>query len=261
MADGLNNQGDKKNMIIVAPGSHPEADKVWEQTLNKKPNGARVLGNWQKIHLSKLFEPYYDMLVTYAAEIPFDIPKGVKRIAICWHSNFPWAAGITKWRRVNKTLAGYEVDYFVNEQHLIELIEEQGGRAFYLPRFVDTKALPKPKEEKTIPTLWYGNRWAEFGAQFAKYSRRKHAYWISGGFFGKGDKALYEVDRKDALRILNEAKYVWAIGVSQLEAKYLGAEIISYRDAPLPYYDQKTIVPYTKELLNEINLRRPGLGK
>lgn len=248
-------------MVIVAPGSHPRADKVWKETLNSKPNGARVLGNWQKIYLSKLFEPYYDMLVTYAADIPFDIPDGVNRIAVLWHQNFPWAAGISKWRKVNQMLTGYDVDYFANEPHLIELIKEQGGRAFLLPRFVDTKALPKPREEKTIPTLWYGNRWAEFAREFCEYCKLPHPYWISGGFFGKGEKALYEVDRKDALRILNMTKDVWAIGVSHLEARYLGARVHSYRDKESPFYDQNTIVPYTEELLKKINLRRPGLGE
>ena len=121
--------------------------------------------------------------------------------------------------------------------------------------------MPKIHKEKTIPTLWYGNRWAEFAREFCEYCKAPHPYWVSGGVFGKGEKALYEIDRKDALRILNDAKYVWAIGVSQLEAKYLGAKVIPYRDDKLPYYDEKTIVPYVRELLNEINLKRPGLGE
>ena len=252
-------------MKIIGVGSHPVADDFWKNVLGGKPNGARVLGANQEKFLAPIIEKYYDAAIFYAADLVSDemlkdIPKG-SRIFVAHHQNYPWAAGISKWRRVNKQLAEYEVDYFANEPHIIELIDEQGGRAFLLPRFIDVKALPKPKEEKTIPTLWYGNRWAEFGAQFAKYSQIKHPYWISGGFFGKGEKALYEISRKDALRILNDAKYVWAIGVSQLEAKYLGAKVIPYRDDLLPYYDQKTIVPYVKELLNEINLRRPGLGE
>lgn len=246
-------------MIIVAPGSHPQADTVWKELLKGKPNGARTLGSWQRFHLAKLFAPYYDMFVTYAADIPFEIPEGVKKIAVCWHQNYPYAAGISKWRKTNRMLAGYEVHYFVNEPHLIELIHEQGGRAFLLPRFVDTKSLPKPRKEKTIPTLWYGNRWAEFGREFCEYCKLPHPYWVSGGFFGKGEEALYEIDRRDALKILGMAKDVWAIGVSQLEAKYLGATVHSYRDKELPFYDQRTIVPYTQKLLEKINLRRPGL--
>lgn len=252
-------------MKIIGVGSHPVADEVWATTLQKKPNGARTLGRWQELYLTPIIEKYYDAAIFYAADLVSaemlkDIPEG-SRLFVAHHSNFPWASGISKWRKTNRMLAGYEVDYFVNEPHLIELIEEQGGRAFLLPRFISTGAMPKIHKEKTIPTLWYGNRWAEFAREFYEYCKLSHPYWISGGFFGKGGEALYEIDRRDALRILGMARDVWAIGVSQLEAKYLGARIHSYRDKELPFYDQRTIVPYTKKLLDEINLRRPGLGE
>ena len=244
-------------MIIIHPDNHEKAINFWKNTLGGKPNGARTLGAAQAKYLAPIFEPYYDMMITYASDIPVEIPHGVKKIAIMWHQNFPWSSGITVWRRTRWHYIRYDVDYFCNEPHIIELIREAGGSAFLLPRFIDTTTLPAPPATKIFPTLWFGNRWAEFGGEFEKYKmKNKHPYWLSHGVLGLGEKKLYEIDREDALQIVNEAKKVWAIGVSQLEAQYFGAEIVSYRGEILPFYDQETIQDYAGNLLQEIQDRR-----
>lgn len=249
-------------MNIIKPGNHPAADKFWETVLNKKPNGARTLGDAQAKWLAKCFEPYYDLLVTYASEYDFDIPEGTKRIAIMTHQNFPWVAGLRSWQKVNNKLQGYEVDYFINEQNLINLVKEAGGRAFYLPRFIDATKYPRFLHEKDIETLWFGNAWGEFQGEFAMYKNTvKNPVWITHGNFGAGDKTIRSLSRMETLAILARAKEVWAIGISQLEAQLYNCDIVSYRGPVLPYYDQKTIVPYTKELLNKIwSEKNPTLG-
>lgn len=242
-------------MYILGTKNHKKANAVWKELLNGKPNGARTLGAAIE-KLSDYFEPYYDMLITYASDIEFEMPKDVKKIAVIWHQNYPWASGITSWRKVNKKLKGYDVHYFCNEEHIIELIKESKGKAFYLPRFIDTKSIPIPKggyEIKYIPTLWFGNRWNEFGCEFENYKKNEKPYWISQGMFGKGDKEITELTREEALEVVASTRKVWAIGISQLEAKYLGAEIVSYRGEEHPYYDQNTIKKYLKELLSSIN--------
>lgn len=241
-------------MRLITPQNHRKANKVWRELLHSKPNGARTLGTAGAKYLSSVFEPYYDMFVTYAPDIEFPIPNDVKKIAVMWHQNFPWVAGITKWRMVNNFLGEYEVDYFCNENHIVELIQESGGNAYYLPRFIDTTTLPKPSEDKYIPNLWFGNRWAEFATEFERYKREvEKPYWISGGKFGKGEEVLYDINRRDSLEILNHTSKVWAIGISQLEARYFGADIVSYRDEPHKYYDQNTIVEYAERLLDYIH--------
>lgn len=240
-------------MNIISPGTHPVADKFWKEILHEKPNGARTLGAAQAKHLADLFEPYYDLMVCYASEYDFDIPKGTKRIAIMTHQNFPWTAGFKSWQRVNNKLKGYEVDYFMNEPKLIGLVREVGGRAFYLPRFIDTNEYPKIVGETQIPTLWFGNAWGEFQGEFEMYKQQKEPYWITQGRFGCGEEVIKDnLDRSTTLTILASAKKVWAIGICQLEARYYGAEVVSYRGELLPYYDEKTIRPYTKRLLKDV---------
>lgn len=241
-------------MITIHPNNHKRAIKVWLRLLGGKPNGARTLGSAINKYCAKCFEPYYDMLITYASDIAVDVPNGVKKIAIAWHQNYPWVNGLACWKKVNAIYSDYEVDYFCNEPRIIELIKEQGGNAYYLPRFIDTTTLPTPSKEKTIPTLWYGNRWAEFANEFAYYKQyAAEPLWISQGQLGLGDNKIRDISRSEALEILNQANVVWAIGVSQLEAKYLGAEVVSYRGDPHPFYTQETIVPYLEELLTNIN--------
>lgn len=244
----------RRKMYIVKPGKHPVADKIWKEQLGGSMNGARTLGTAQAKHLSKLFEQVgYDMLVTYASDMDFEIPGNVKRIAVMWHANYPWLAGVSLWRKVDAKLGKYQVDYFSNEPHLVELIKEQGGRAYYLPRFIDTKTLPIPKKDKSIPSLWLGNRWASFENQFQRYiSSNKTPCWISQGKFGVGKEEKYTINREDTLEILNDSKVVWAIGISQLEAMYLGCKVIPYRDGLLPFYDQNTIKVYLRALLQSI---------
>lgn len=246
-------------MIILDPSNHTEANKVWREVLGSRPNGARTLGEAASKYLSPIFERHYDMFVTYAADIKFEIPEGVERIAVMWHQNFPWASGIAVWRKVNSVLWKYDVDYFCNEKHIVKLIRENGGQAYYLPRFIDTATMVEPKKEKTIDTLWFGNRWDEFRKEFTQYYlTTKRPYWLSHNIFGLGDERLYDLgDRKDALRIVAEAKKVWAIGVSQLEAQYLGAEVISYRGDIAPFYDQNTITLYLEKLLQTVVQRPP----
>lgn len=244
-------------MYILDPSNHENANRIWREMLSSKPNGARTLGTAVSKYLAPAFEPYYDMLITYASDIPFDIPKDVRKIAVIWHQNFPWAAGISAWRKVNSILYWYDVDYFCNEKKIVQLIRESGGKAHFMPRFIDTTTLPKPKKEKTIDTLWFGNRWNEFRREFVQYQREvKTPYWLSHNIFGNGEEELYEVDRTDALKILNDAKTVWAIGISQLEAQYLGAEVHSYRGDVLPFYDQNTIKDYVARLLLSIRDQR-----
>lgn len=245
-------------MIILDPSNHETANKVWREKLNCKPNGARTLGAAASKYLSPIFEQDYDMFVTYAVDIPFDIPDGVKKIAVMWHQNYPWQSGIAVWRKANYTLRDYDVDYFCNEKQIVQLIREGGGSAYFLPRFIDTTVMPTPNKKKTIPNLWFGNRWNEFGGEFARYTMEvKPAYWLSHNIFGKDDKQIVELDGDDALTIVNEARDVWAIGISQLEAQYLGARVHSYRGEVLPFYDQNTIPLYLEKLLQTVVRKSP----
>lgn len=251
-------------MYIISPENHETANKVWRELLGSRPNGARTLGEASAKYLSDEMAKHYDMFVTYCVNFPFEIPDGVKRIAVMWHQNFPWVDGFKLWQTCNIKLAGYEVDYFVNEHKMVDLIREVGGRAYFLPRFIDTTTLPEPVEQKTIPVLWFGNKWGEFKGEFEEY---KNSYerpaWVTQGNYGIGDKVLREnISHEQALEIVARAKTVWAIGISQLEAKALGAEIISYRGQAIPLYTEKTAPLYLRRLLNEIwSERTPSSGK
>lgn len=249
-------------MIILSPGNHPTADKFWKDMLGSKPNGARTLGSAQAEHLAPIFAKYYDMMVCYASDFPFEIPAGVKRIAVMVHQNFPWVESFKVWQRTNIKFKGYEVDYFANEPKIIALIREGGGKCYYLPRFIDTALYPTFKVRKSIPELWFGNPWNEFKGEFEMYKATTCGKWICHGELGEGDKVIKKLDRYDTLLNVARAKKVWAIGVSQLEAQHYGCEVVSYRGPVLPFYDQKKIKPYTLNLLNEIwGSRGPGFGK
>jgi len=250
-------------MIVVSPNHHPQADKVWRELLESRPNGARTLGSAMAKYLAPVFEPYYDMLVTYASDYPFEIPEGVKRIAVMWHQNYPWTESFKVWQRVNCRLKKYEVDYFVNEEQLLKLINEFCDRAYYFPRFIDTKVYPKFKCTKNVPTLWFGNKWKEFSGEFEGYKAMvEHPWWICHGKLGYGEEEKKELTRRETLQFLARAQKVWSIGISQLEAQYYGAEVISYRGDVLPFYDEKTIVEEAKKLLGKIYPDRlPGLGE
>lgn len=238
-------------MIIIAPGSHPEADRFWKEKLGSKPNGARTLGGAIADNLSDIFEPHYDMLVTYASDYKFEIPDGVKKIAVIWHQNFPWVEGFKVWQRVNLKLQGYDVDYFVNESALLSLIKDVHKQAYYLPRFIDTTEYPKFNVEKEIKTLWFGNAWGEFRNEFDAYkSLAENPLWITHGKLGVGEKTIRGLSREETLEVLAKSQTVWAIGVSQLEAQYYGCNVASYRGEPLPFYDQNTIRDYLKDLLH-----------
>lgn len=250
-------------MAIISPKNHTEANKVWKEMLGSRPNGARTLGEAQAKYLSKEFAKYYDLLVTYCVNYPFEIPEGTKRIAVMWHQNYPWTEGFKQWQRVNIKLKDYQVDYFVNEHKMVNLIKDVNGNAFFLPRFIDTETLPKPLE-KTIDVLWYGNRWNEFQAEFNMFmSRASTPFWVSQGKFGKGDKVIKDnLTHEESLDILRRARIVWAIGISQLEAQALGAEVVSYRGPALPLYTEKTAPVYLRRLLDKIwSERDPSLRK
>lgn len=251
-------------MYIISPANHETANKVWREQLGSRPNGARTLGTSSAKYLADEMSKHYDMFITYCVNYPFEIPDGVKTIAVMWHQNFPWTEGFKQWQVVNLKLAGYEVDYFVNEHKMVDLIREGGGRAYYLPRFIDTNLLPEPAREKDIPTLWFGNTWGEFRSEFANYKATVDTpYWITQGRYGFGDEVIDDdISHEDALKIVARAKVVWAIGLSQMEARALGAEIISYRGAPHPFYTEKTAPVYLRRLLNEIwSERSPSSGK
>lgn len=243
-------------MIVVSPNHHPEADRVWREVLGGRVNGARVLGAAQAKYLAPLFDRY-DMLVTYASNISFDIPNNVKRIAVCWHQNWPKEEAFKTWQRVNVSLRDYEVDYFCNEHFIVDLIREGGGRAYYLPRFIDTTHYPKTNCTKTINTLWLGNRWRMFKGEYQLYCQSvEKPLCIDGGWLFNGEKKIRPVKREQVPLMLAKAKTVWAIGVSQLEAQFYGCEIVSYRGDVLPFYDENTIREYTKNLLDKIWTKR-----
>ena len=250
-------------MITVGPGTHPEADEFWKTKLGSKPNGARVLGGAMVRNLADIFENYYDMMVAYACDYPFEIPDGVKKIAVMWHQNYPFVTGFKVWQRVNIKLIDYDVDYYCNEPAILKLIKEGGGKAFYLPRFIDTRNYPVFNESKSVETLWFGNAWGEFQDEFDYYKRTvKKPYWITHGELGLGDKKIRDLNRYYTLQTVAKAKKVWAIGISQLEAQFYGADIVSYRDGILPFYDQNTIREYLIGLLDEIGAEKiPRLRK
>ena len=251
-------------MYILSTENHTQADKVWRELLGCRPNGARTLSQASVKYFAPLMEKHYDMFVTYCVNIPFEIPEGVKTIAVMWHQNFPWTEGFKQWQRANLMLRGYEVDYFCNEHKIVDLINEGGGRAYYLPRFIDTTLLPEPARKKDIPTLWFGNTWGEFRSEFANYKASTDTpYWITQGRYGFGDKTIDDnISHDDALKIVARAKVVWAIGLSQMEARALGADIVSYRGAPHPFYTEKTAPVYLRRLLDEIwSERDPSFGK
>jgi hypothetical protein len=215
-------------MEIVYPNHHPVADKVWREQLGSKPNGARTLGSAQAKYLAPIFEPYYDLMVCYASDYQFEIPEGTKRIAIMVHQNYPWAEAFKVWQRTNVRLLEYEVDYFANEQKIVDLINSGGGKCFYLPRFIDTKKYPKFNCTRIYDCLWFGNPWNEFKKEFDYYKDTTNGWWICHNQFGKKDKVIKDkLERTETLRLLAQAKEVWAIGVSQLEAQYYGCKIVS----------------------------------
>ena len=237
-------------MIILSPGHHPEADKFWKEKLGSKPNGARTLGGAIADNLADIFEPHYDMLITYASDFPFEIPEGVKKIAVIWHQNYPWTEGFKVWQRVNIKLKDYDVDYFFNEKKLAGLVKDVYSKVYYLPRFIDTKKYPKFDTFKAIDVLWFGNRWGEFRNEFEAYTKIiKDPRWISHGKYGIGEEDGKDIDRDTTLALLAKAKKVWAIGVCQLEAQLYGCEVFSYRGDVLPFYDQNTIRDYLANLL------------
>lgn len=240
-------------MIVISPGHHPVADKFWKEKLGGRLNGARVLGEAQAKYLTPLFEQKYDMLITYASDMDFEIPDSVKRIAVMWHFNFPKVEAFRLWQKVNLKLKGYYVDYFSNDQDVIALVREVGGRIFYLPRFIDTNEYPKFDVKKTIPTLWMGNKWNEFKFEFDNYIKNESPAWISQGQLGLG-KTIFNphLSREATLRLLAKTKEVWAIGICQLEAQYYGCEVVPYRGERLPFYDQNTIKSYLEALLQSI---------
>lgn len=238
-------------MHIISPGNHPTADKFWKEMLGSKPNGARTLGAAVTKNLADIFAEHYDMLVAYASDYDFEIPDGVKKIAVIWHSNFPWVEGFKAWQRVDIKLKKYDVDYFVNEFVILSLIKDVHKNTYYLPRFIDTTQYPKTKVKKDIKTLWFGNAWGEFQYEFGMYkSLAEKPMWISHGKLGCGDETIKELDREETLKTIARTQTVWAIGVSQLEAHYYGCDIASYRGEPLPFYDQNTVREYLTDLLN-----------
>ena len=241
-------------MIVIAPGKHPTADKFWKEELHSKPNGARTLGSAIEKNLLDLFEPYYDMLITYASDFEFEIPAGVKKIAVIWHQNFPWTEGFKAWQRVNIKLKKYDVDYFVNESVILSLIKDVHKNAYYLPRFIDTTQYPKTKVKKDIKTLWFGNAWGEFQYEFGMYKNLvDKPMWITHGRLGCGDEVIKEdLTREETLNLVARSRVVWAIGVSELEAMYYDCEVVSYRGEPIPFNDQNTIRNYLEDLLKSV---------
>lgn len=242
-------------MRVIHPNNHAAAIKFWKKYLHSKPNGARTLGKAQAKYLEDIFSPYYDLMVTYASDYEFPIPDGTKKIAVMWHQNFPWTEGFKVWQRVNNKLLKYEVDYFCNEQKIVDLIREVGGSAYFLPRFIDTKMYPKLNAKRDIDTLWFGNKWNEFANEFSLYCLTvDKPYWITHGQFGCGDEVIHDnINRVETLKTLARAKTVWAIGISQLEAAYYGAKVVSYRGEVLPFYDEESIREYARKMLEEIN--------
>lgn len=249
-------------MIVISPNHHPEADKFWREKSGGRINGARILGAAQAKYLAPLFDRY-DMMVTYASDFPFEIPNNVKRIAVMHHANWPKEESFKLWQRVNVKLWGREVDYFCNEQFIIDLIKEGGGRAYYLPRFIDTSKYPHTLCIKTIDTLWLGNRWACFEGEYQCYCQSvKKPLCIDGGWLWNGQTKIRPVKREQVPIMLAKAKKVWAIGVSQLEAQFYGCDIVSYRGGILPFYDEVSIQKYVKDLLDKIWAERdPRFGE
>jgi len=245
-------------MYIIGVNNHYAANKFWKERLGSKPNGARVLGAAMEKYLAPIIERYYDAAIFYAADlitpemldrIPLD-----KKVFVAVHHNWPKEESFRCWQRVNVKLWGREVDYFCNEQFIIDLIREGGGRAYYLPRFIDTSKYPKTNCTRTIDTLWLGNRWACFEAEYQYYCQSvKKPLCIDGGWLWNGQTKIRPIKREQIPKILAQTKKVWAIGVSQLEAQFYGCDIISYRGGILPFYDEVSIQKYVKKLMEEIN--------
>lgn len=241
-------------MKIVSPGNHPTADEFWEKSLGGKPNGARTLGSAMAKYFPPLLGPYFDLMVCYSASFDFEIPEGTRRIAVFGHQNHPHTDGFKVWQKVNLKLKDYETVYFYNDPTMVTLIK-QFAPCYLLPRFIDTELYPNLSRKKTIDTLWLGNVWGAMEGEFDMYKRSNpKPYWISKGVFGLGDKKIKELNRTETLKKLALAKKVWAIGVSQLEAKYYGCEVVSYKNEVIPYYDQHTIIPYLEKLLKKIEV-------
>lgn len=254
-------------MFVIDPTNHTKANKKWETVCAGVPNGARTLGLSVSKYLAPTFFPYYDLLITYCANVPFDMPEDVKKIAVIHHQNYPRIAAVKGWRELNRMYSGYTLDFFCNVEEVVDLFREQQafhhskGKTFFLPRFIDTTTMPEPKEKKEIPTLWFGNRYGAFEKQFSQYLKKnEHPYWLSKNVFGVGERELFKIeDREDVLEIVNSAREVWAIGICQLEAKYLGATTHSFiRNGDLPLYTEKTIVPYLEELLRSQDRKEPN---
>ena len=239
-------------MKVISPGHHPTADKFWRKQLKCNPNGARTLGSAMAKYFPPLLENYFDMMVCYSASFSFDIPEGTRRIAVFGHQNFPPTEGFRVWQKVNAKLKGYEVIYFYNDPTMVKMINEF-GRAYLLPRFLDTDDYPTIKAGKIFDTLWLGNVWDSVQGMFDAYKETAtYPYWVSKGVFGFRDMEIKQVNREETLRLLAQTKTAWAIGISQLEARLYGCDVVPYKDGVLPFYDQHTILPYLQRLLDEI---------
>lgn len=137
-----------------------------------------------------------------------------------WHLNSPYDfAG----RLLESSKKHYpNAIYLVNSTRIYESFKDEN--MYYLPRFIDPDELPKPRQIKENDFLWFGNVWKHHEDKFEKYMQ-EHTNWISRGLYN-GEP----ISRDEALEIVNNTKNVYAIGLSAMEAKHLGCNVIEYDD-------------------------------
>lgn len=177
--------------------------------------------------MSRIAEKYYAPIIEkYYPKATFITMSACDRyiktrnqVVIMWHYNTPLDKAIENWRKVNKIYP--DAIYLMNNQDILGLAKKESHRCHFLPLSIDTGVLPKPKKDKELEELWFGNVWDHHKETFANYK----GDWISKGLHNG-----VPISRAKALDVVNNTKKVRAIGLCAVEAKYLGCEVFGYND-------------------------------
>lgn len=172
------------------------------------------------------------------------------QIIVMWHLNNP----IPKALELFETSLTYYPNaiYLVNSKELYNNVIQLYDKVYFLPRFIDPEALPKPNENKTNESLWFGNAWEHHKDKFERYKKEvSETEWIS-----KGKYKSETVNRERTLEVVNNTKKVWAIGLCAMEAKHLGCEVYEYDGKEYEViYPQQVMEMLRKILLTEKSLK------
>ena len=164
--------------------------------------------------------------------------KTRSQVIIMWHLNTPLDLAIKTWQKANKNYPN--AIYLLNNKDILELAKKESPRCHYLPLSIDPSTLPKPKQDKELEEIWFGNVWDHHKETFANYK----GDWISKGLHNGVPKT-----RQELLEVVNNTKKVRAIGLCAVEAKYLGCEVVGYNDKEYEILLPQDVIEILKEIL------------